>query len=198
MTRRRLTLVIVVVVSLLGLHTAPAAAVDVTVDNSRLRFSPARVTRPPGVEVTWHKTSGVHNVASVDGLFRSGEPTSSAFTFTRTFSSGRFAYLCEVHPSQMRGMVRIRPRARAAPRGAPFTVRWASVDSNTGTTFTVQYRVEDGRWRKWRKDTSSRRGVFGRKGAPVRVRSGTLYSFRVKSLLGDASSRFSPIRRFRP
>ena len=198
MKRRALLLASVVALTLLGPPPARAANVDVTVDDAGLRFMPARVTRPPGVDVTWHKTSGFHNVSSVDGMFRSGAPTSSAFTFTRTFSSGTFRYVCEIHPSQMRGVVRVRPRARAAPRGAPFTLRWASRATDTGTAFTVQYRVEDGRWRTWRRSTSSQAAVFGRNAVPVRVRPGKLYAFRVKSHLGDASSRFSPVRRFRP
>ena len=198
MRRQALLLASVVALSLLGPPPALGAGVDVTVDDAGLRFMPDRVTRSSGVGITWHKSGGFHNVSSVDGMFRSGAPTSSAFTFTRTFSGGTFRYVCEVHPSQMRGTVRVRPRARAAPSGAPFSLRWASPATDTGSAFTVQYRVADGRWRTWRQRTSSRAAVFGRNAVPVRVRPGTLYAFRVKSLLADASSRFSPVRRFRP
>ena len=198
MRQRPLLVASVIALSLLGPPPALGASVDVTVDDAALRFTPDRVTRRPGVGVTWHKTGGFHNVSSVDGMFRSGAPTASEFTFTRTFSSGTFKYVCEVHSSQMRGIVRVRPRARAAPKGAPFSLRWASPATDTGSAFTVRYRVEDGRWRTWLRRTSAQDAVFGRNGVPVRVRSGKLYAFRVKSHLGDASSRFSPVRRFRP
>jgi plastocyanin len=197
MTRRRLVPMTALVVVLL-LPGMALAAVDVTVDDRALAFDPERVTRPAGVAVTWHKTGGFHNVASVDGMFRSGPPTSSSFTYTRTFSSGSYRYVCEVHPSQMRGVIRVRPRVRAAPEGLPFTVRWATPATNTGSAFTVRYRVADGSWRTWKRATTAKRAVFGRGGDPVRVRAGTLYSFRVKSLDGDSSSRYSPVRRFRP
>ncbi len=196
MNRRLVIPAVVAVVSLMVPRVA-LAAVDVTVDDYATAFSPERVARPAGVEVIWHKTSGFHNVASADGMFRSGDPTTSSFTFSRTFSSGTYRYVCEVHGPDMRGVIRVRPRVRAAPRGAPFTVRWATPSTNTGSAFTVRYRVGDGRWRTWQRATSSQRGVFGRGGVPVRVRPDTLYSFRVKSLLGDSSSRYSPVRRFR-
>ena len=131
-------------------------------------------------------------------MFRSGDPRTSAFTFTRTFSAGTFPYLCEVHPSQMRGTVRVRPRVSAGPEGTAFTVKWASAESNTGTAVKVQYRVGDGTWQTWKRAATANRGVFGRDAQPLRPRSGTLYSFRVKSLRGDRASAYSPVRRFRP
>lgn len=197
MRGRRLVFVAVAVVAVLT-PGAAQAAVDVTVDEASLRFSPDRVTRSAGAAVNWHKSDGYHNVSSTDGLFRSGDPATSAFTYTRTFSAGTFDYLCEVHPTQMRGAIRIRPRARAAPQGAAFTVKWASPSTNTGTALKVQYRVSGGAWRTWKAETTANRGVFGRDAKPVRVRVGTLYEFRAKSLRGNAASAYSPIRRFRP
>jgi hypothetical protein len=169
------------------------------VDVEDFRFAPARVGGAPGKTVTWQKaaTIGAHNVNSRTGMFRSGAPTSSPFTYSRTFSAGRYAYRCQVHEA-MTGEVRIRPSAALAPDGKPFTVRWATAATNTGGRFTVQYRVNGGDWRTWRRATTSRAGVFGRNGAPVTVRAGRTYSLRVRSIKGDNRSAFSPVRSVTP
>lgn len=194
---RRITAMMVAVGLLAALPT-PASAKEATVTVADFSFSPAKLTKPMGTNVTWRKDGGFHNVASTQGMFRSGDATSSAFTFTRTFSAGRFPYLCEVHGPSMAGTVRIRPKVRAKPAGAAFTVRWASAATNTGSRFTVRYRVADGRWRTWLKKTPAVSAVFGRNRTPIKVRRGVLYRFRVKSHTGGASSAFSPPKRYTP
>lgn len=171
-----------------------AAAGEITMSNSG--FSPARVTRVAGGSVTWHKTSGYHNVMSTQGMFTSGAPQNSEFTYTRTFSAGKYPYICAVHPQSMRGVVRVRPKVAQAPAGRPFTVTWATAATNTGSRFTVQYRVGGGTWKKW-TTTSATSRVFGSGGQPVRVKPGTTYSFRVRSRSGDNASGFSPPKSFR-
>lgn len=178
----------------LALPGTALAATDIAVAQSGLNFSPDRVTRPAGEVVTWHKDGGVHNVSSVDGMFRSGDPMSSAFDFSRTFSAGTFAYLCEVHPESMRGTVRVKPRIASKPAGSAFTVRWATADSNTGSRFRVQYRIGDGDWQTWKRGTTALKGVFGRGAEPIAVAPGTRYAFRVKSRSGDNASAYSPVR----
>jgi plastocyanin len=180
--------------------TGPAAAATVTVmvlDPSD--FSPDQVTRGPGTLIKWEKNGeGFHNVSSSTGMFRSGDPTSGEFVFTRVFSSGTFAYMSEFHGSSMTGTIRIRPRILAAPDGLPFTVQWANDATNTGSTFRVQYRSGDGDWRTWKAETANFSGVFGRNQEPVRVVDGRQYRFRAKSMSGGDASTNSPVASFTP
>src|SRR5687768_11103719 len=94
---------------------AHAAGFDVTVDNESLSFSPPTVRPAVGDTVTWHKTSGFHNVSSTTGMFRSGAATGEPFDYARIFSAGTFPYICEIHPNSMRGTVRVRPRVTPEP-----------------------------------------------------------------------------------
>lgn len=173
-----------------------AAAGEITMNDGG--FSPSTVSRGAGGSVTWRKTSGYHNVYSTQGMFSSGSPKSGSFTYSRTFSAGAYPYICAVHPSTMRGWVKVRPTASSGPSGAPFTVTWATTGTNTGSRFTVQYKVGSGRWKTWLSQTSARSAVFGSGGRPARARAGTSYRFRARSHSGDNASSYSPVVSFRP
>lgn len=150
-----------------------------------------------GESVEWRNSSGVsHNVASGNRLFRSGSGDPS-FTFTRTLSAGTYPYLCEVHES-MTGRVRIRPRIATAPDGLPFTVRWATSATNTGTSFRVHYRINGGSWRSWFTGTTQDTAVFGVGSAPVKVVDGNTYRFRARSIRNGNLSGYSPVVAFTP
>lgn len=177
---------------------AQAATTEVTVDSSDLAFRPAKVRPAVGDTVVWHKTDGVHNVSSTTGMFRSGAPSGAAFDFSVTFSAGSYPYVCEVHSASMRGTVRVPPRVTDGPAGPAFKVRWATAGTQTGSRFTVQYRVADGDWTTWKPRTGRNAGAFGADGSPVTVRAGTTYRFRVKSRSGDDASRYSPKAAFTP
>jgi plastocyanin len=174
-----------------------AATTDVGVNDNRT-FSPSRVTQAVGGRVHWAATgTDDHSVTHDNGVFNSG-PASAGVDFTRTFSAGTFAYHCSEHGDQgMRGQVRIAPRVRSAPRGAAFTVQWATARTNTGNRFDVQYRVGRGPWRTWLRRTAARSAVFGNRSRPVRVRNGKTYSFRVVSRTSAGNSGVSPVRSFR-
>jgi plastocyanin len=91
----------------------PALAANQTVTvlgGASMAFSPKTVVINAGDSVTFSYAGGQlqHNVAAENGSFRcakgcddsggNGTPSSSAWSFTRTFSSaGTFAYYCEVH-----------------------------------------------------------------------------------------------------
>jgi plastocyanin len=83
--------------AMLGAIAAAAANHQVTVGNNV--FSPASLTVEEGDTVTWVKAAGgLHNVAADGGAFRSGNPTSNAFSFGHTFTAqGAFPYHCEAH-----------------------------------------------------------------------------------------------------
>ena len=177
----------------------PAHAATKTVTASGRSFSPSSVGGPAGTTVRWEAGFGTHTVTSSTGMFDSGSPTD--WPYSRVFSAGRYPYYCEIHGSPsggMTGVVKIRPKISPAPAGKPFTVRWASGATNTGSSFTVQYRVNGGEWRPWRTRTSADVRVFGKGGSPVRVVDGRTYGFRAKSFKKGNASRFSPVRSFTP
>jgi plastocyanin len=187
---------------LLPATPAEAGRVDIQVHNDD-RFVPDDVGNQVGDTVRWFSegTDNPHNVREDGELFDSGVATMLPFTYDVVFSAGTFHYYCEVHGSEfggMDGLVRIPVRINRAPDGLPFTVRWASTASETGSVYDVQFRVGSGDWRNWRTDTITLSGVFGRNRNPVRVRDGVLYRFRARSQEGDEFSRYSPVRSFRP
>jgi plastocyanin len=92
------------------LLTASAArAADVTINVVDNSFSPRNVTIQAGDTVTWiNSNQGLHNVASTDASFRSGNPSGN-WTFSHTFpAAGSFQYVCEVHEAMgMTGTVTV-------------------------------------------------------------------------------------------
>jgi plastocyanin len=173
----------------------------VIADNS---FTPKAVSIRVGDLVRWARDGGAfgeHNVRQVNRrpIFYSGAPTSnSTFSFRRRFSAGAFRYKCDVHGTIMSGSVRVPVVVRRAPAGLNFGVQWATGRTNTGGRYDVQFRVGSGRWRPWRTDTKSVKGVFGKGGGPVRVANGKRYSLRARSQVKKSESDWSPIQRIRP
>ncbi len=110
--------------SLLALVSASAFSADhrVTVGGSALVFSPKTLTINAGDTVTFVNAGGFHNVAANDGSFRSGDPTSDAFTFTQAFpTAGTFGYYCEIHGTSngggMAGSITVADVAPPPPAG---------------------------------------------------------------------------------
>lgn len=92
-------------------HTGEdAVTVEVGVGDNGLLFGPPAIRVDPGTTVVWEWTGqgGTHNVAEVDGAFRSGDAVAdSSTTFEHTFEEGGVAkYVCESHESiDMKGAV---------------------------------------------------------------------------------------------
>lgn len=165
-------------------------------------FEASAVEVKAGDTIHWSRlpeSTRLHNVASTDGLFRSGEPTTGAIDFAARFSAGTFPYVCEIH-SSMIGTITVTPKVKAGPKGLPFTVIWAAgTERETGTMFDVQYRVGTKAWKTWKNDTTAGKAVFGKRDKPIRVRAGKTYAFQVISLITDAeASDLSPIATFKP
>lgn len=96
----------------LGCVDALAATHEVQVIS--FRFEPAALTIAPGDTVRWRNTGGIHNVVGDDGSFRSGDPDSSAWTYSRVFdTAGQYAYYCAPHGSPgglgMAGSITVAP-----------------------------------------------------------------------------------------
>jgi plastocyanin len=194
---------IVIAVGLILFVPGPASAQTETVTVNNNNFLPFRVHGEPGdsVQWTWTLTGPVeHNVKQNALLFYSGPPTSEAgHMYTAVFSAGKFDYYCEVHggPNQgMNGEVFVRPMATDGPEGNTFLVRWAVPNSETGDLYDVQYRIGQGEWQSWKKNTSQLKAVFGKNGNPELVDPGTTYFFRARSQNDEGNSRWSPKEQF--
>jgi plastocyanin len=190
------------VLALLVPGSVEAAPMQVVIsDNS---FTPRNVRVAVGGVVHWSRSGeafGTHNVRQSNRrpIFYSGAVTDNPnFSFKRRFSAGEFRYKCDLHGLIMKGVVRAPVAIRRAPAGLNFGVSWATGRTNTGSRFDVQFRVGSGRWRAWRANTKSAKGVFGKGGRPVRVVNGKRYSFRARSQKKRSESDWSPVESFRP
>jgi plastocyanin len=126
MTTRALTLGL-----LIWLASAAAHAATHQVQVISFRFEPEQLTIQPGDTVIWRNNGGSHNVVADDDSFRSGEPDSSAWTFSRVFdTAGTFGYYCEPHggPSGagMAGRIVVGPAAPTFQISLGITGTWNS------------------------------------------------------------------------
>jgi plastocyanin len=191
-----------VALALLTTGSVDAATEDVEIGDNF--FSPETVRIAVGDLVHWSRSGdafGDHNVrAARKPLFYSGAPTANPnFNFRRRFSAGKFHYWCELHTAAiMDGFVRVPAAIRRAPKGLNFGVQWATGRTNTGGRFDVQFRVGSGRWRPWRRNTKSVKGIFGKGGRPVRVVDNKRYSIRARSQAKGRESGWSPVKSIRP
>jgi plastocyanin len=196
-----------VAISILAGAAPPVSSggVDETVQVRDNEFDPTVVpstTNPliAGESIEWEWSFDVqnpHDVRQVRGLFRSPLSSTPGTLYGRTFSSGKFPYECSIHGPSMAGTVRVVIGQGAAPSGLPL-ISWADETTNTGRAFDVQFRIDDGPWRLWRKDTGSFHGVFGKNDRPVHYNAANEYWFRVRSQkragTPDKVSRWSPAR----
>lgn len=185
--------------ALMGISLAfPASAATTSVTIADNRFEPDTIKVTVGDTVKWTRAGsarGSHNVSEENRIFYSGSPTVGDSSYARAFSAGTFRYFCEIHRSDgMKGTVKVPVTIAPAPSGLPFTVRWASGATNTGTKFDVQYRVGSGSWKTWKNNTSATAAAFGKAGRPLSVKPGLSYSFRARSQKGDDESRWSPVK----
>ena len=156
-------------------------------------FEPGKIRAAVGQKVEWTTASSAtdaHNVREDRKIFYSGPAFDTEFTYSRVFSAGTFHYFCERHGFRRGGMdgtVKVPVALTAAPRGPDFTVRWAASDSNTGSRYAVQYKIGSGSWENWKSSTRAVKATFGLAEPDKR------YTFRAKSMKGDAASKWSPV-----
>jgi plastocyanin len=143
--------------------------------------------------VTWDWAAGIgdeHNVRQDDRLFRSGTPTDdSDNAYVLNPSAGTFHYYCEVHGSEAGGMdgtLKMRPVFAVSGKrgGEGVGILWADPGVPgfaSGDQFDVQYKVDDGKWKYWRKNTSKPGASFGKNGKPVSIKPGKQYKVRARS-----------------
>ncbi|MCB9367245.1 MAG: T9SS type A sorting domain-containing protein [Calditrichaeota bacterium] len=138
------TLLLFLLLALAG--TSMATIHSVTVN--ALSFSPANLTVQQGDTVRWVKTGGFHNVAEISNpaVFRSGDPTSSPFTYDFVFAApltGTYNYECEVHAaSGMVGTVTVQGGGSAPD--APTNISPADNTRELPSNVTLAWNPADG------------------------------------------------------
>lgn len=178
---------------LVGGVVSGAYAADESVVISDNKFDPDNTSAVVGQAVVWTtgaSTSRAHNVREDRKIFYSGPAHEVEFTYRRVFSAGTFHYFCEQHGFRRGGMdgtVYVPVALADEPIGPEFTVTWATSASNTGSKFTIQYRIGSGEWKTWKSSTRARKATFDL------AEIGKRYSFRAKSIRGDDESKWSPI-----
>jgi plastocyanin len=164
------------------------ATTTVTVNGNY--FKPVRVKQRVGAgDIHWQwgtrgRTFGEHNVRQDDKLFFSGTPTDdNPAGFDVEPSAGKFHYFCDFHGNRSGGMdgtLKIKP-AIFNQRAHSFKVRWSTGSNDSGNAFSLRYRVDGGKWKKWKKHVTKTSGKFGGNGKPVRVRKGHTYDIQARS-----------------
>jgi plastocyanin len=83
--------------------------VDVTVVNN-LTFSPNRVEVPAGSTINFSWNGDVpHTVSSPDAGFNSGDPAKADSLSVVLTQPGTYQFLCETHPTTMKGLITVTP-----------------------------------------------------------------------------------------
>jgi plastocyanin len=197
---------LVLTVAWISAMPASAATTEVTVNDNF--FAPNHAPVAVGDAVHWSRAGDSvrpHSVTANQGFWDTGDPSPGPIDLTATLSAGTFHYFCKLHGSPdgdpssgMNGYVSVPVSTSRAPSGLPFTVIWATPATTTGTQFDVQYRVGQGRWKRWKSATASFKGVFGKRGKPVALHRGTSYSLRARSRTSQGPSGWSPTAKFKP
>ncbi len=129
-----------------------ATATFPTVDIEDYRYLPRKETAPLGGVLQWHNIGSLIHTATQEAplrFFNTGQlapdDLSSGVTF---WAAGRFPYHCRIHPSLMRGVMRVPVNASATGIGLGESVT-ITVSSNAlfkGYAFDLQRRRNRGDW----------------------------------------------------
>jgi plastocyanin len=167
-----------------------------------LAFDPAHIKAKVGQTVSWTNTDNVvpHTATEDHRLWRLsgdyGPPGTMGFgpgeTVKRRFAAGTWHYFCEIHPTEMRGVVDVpvtlRKSVGTRPGRFTVTATWSKTQLPPGQVFDVQEKIGGGAYRTVRDGVRSLQGSFA-------ARSGQLLSFRARvreKADASASSGYSP------
>ena len=114
-----------------------------------------------------------HNVRQDNKLFNSGAPTDNpdASFGSIELPAGKYHYYCTVHGEKngggMDGNIEITLFAgKPTPEYVP--IEWAlDNDNRVGNRWDVQYKVNQGKWKTWKKNTAAFGANFGENDEPV-------------------------------
>ena len=90
-------------------------------DIEEYRYVPRKETSPLGGTITWHNLGTLTHTATQDAplrFFKTGQLAPATYSAGVTFwAAGRFPYHCRIHPSLMRGVMRVPVNASAGAIG---------------------------------------------------------------------------------
>ncbi|MGH2950964.1 MAG: cupredoxin domain-containing protein [Solirubrobacterales bacterium] len=144
-----------------------------------LSFTPAEVAGTVGDVVIWtntdflvpHTATEDHGLWDLSGTYGATPINPPGFgpgeTRERAFEAGTFNYFCEVHPVDMRGVVRVPATVERIRRGGKARLRviWAPAAPAEGQVFDVERRKR-GEWKTVRDGTAKPKATFpGKRGA---------------------------------
>jgi plastocyanin len=158
---RRWLAVAIVLTVVVAAAPAQATVADVSMDE--YSFTPATFSTALGDSLIWQNNGAFNHTATSDaGFFNTGTITPGTQHAARFLAGGVFAYHCAIHPTLMRGKVRIPLRAstNATTVGSPIGLRAAVDTAPAGYTYDYQRRYGGGSWRTFRSRTSSMRIRF--------------------------------------
>ncbi len=172
---------------------ASAATVDVSIVSVSSGFSPKTATVALGDTVHWTNDDSISHTTTQNGplaLWDSGTLSSGkGFSFVIT-AAGKYPYHCDIHPSSMKGSVKVSPTVTPASGsvGDRFAVTVASADATGTFVYDVQRRKGHGEWKAWKTGITSKSVTF-------KPKSAGKYSFRsrYRDSSGGASG-WSPVR----
>jgi plastocyanin len=184
--KRSLSLAVAIAAAALAAPASAGLPHQVTVDDDF--YDPDLLKFDTGEAVNWASVGGgtaaEHTVTQDRHLFDSSTPSTN-FTITVAPSAGTFPYHCEIHGAAMTGTIKVAPTfasmVSARRAGAVAEVVWAAGATDTGNQFDVQYKVGNGEWKYWKKNTSQPGGEFGKQGKPVSIKDGKTYRVRARS-----------------
>jgi plastocyanin len=146
-----------------------------------LRFAPKTVTVKVGQIVRWTNTDDVvpHTATEDKKLWRLsgdyGVPGAMGFgpgeQRQRAFEAGTQHYYCEVHPDQMRGVVRV-PVTLAVKQvtgGREVLITWAPKGAAPNRVFDVQVKRGSGAWTAFRTGATKASGKLQRTGQKIKI-----------------------------
>jgi plastocyanin len=148
-----------------------------------LKFDPKTVTVKVGQVVRWTNTDEVvphtatedHNLWRLTGTYGMTPANPPGFgpgeTRQRKFEAGTQHYYCEVHPQQMRAVVRVPVRlaVKQVTGGRQVVITWASAAPTANRAFDVQVKKGTGAWQAFRTGTSKASGKLDRHGAKTTI-----------------------------
>jgi plastocyanin len=125
---------------------ASAATFNVAVGSGdSLTFTPSTLTIHVGDTVTWKNSpGGFHNVAADDGSFRNGAASTTAWTFSHTFTSaGTIGYHCEIH-NGMTGSITVQAAGPTIALGGYLSGNWFIPSQGGGHGFQLEFTSAPG------------------------------------------------------
>jgi plastocyanin len=155
----------------------PVSVENVAVSDFRFDPSISSISQGTGIEWSFEGPSN-HTATDSSGmeLFDSG-PKGPGSSYTFTFNSaGIFRYKCTIHPTQMKGSVRVPVTVSPASGevGTPFTITWSAENAPAGYKFDVQIKRPGDPWTNWLFGQTARSTTF----VPDEVGS---YSFKART-----------------